>query len=428
MTSTAAGPIIEVRDVVRTFGAVRALDGVDLAVEPGIVYGLLGPNGAGKTTLIRVLATLLRPDRGSVRVAGVDVVADPNAARARIGLAGQFAAVDAFLTGRENVEMVGRLYGLSPRDARRRADDVLERIGLSRDAGRQVGTYSGGMRRRLDLAASLVGRPEVMFLDEPTTGIDPRSRLELWDLIEDLVAAGTSVLLTTQYLDEADRLAARIGVIDRGVVVQEGTADELKDAVGGSVLELVVPDDDRVRAMETIAAATGEEVLELGGRRLRVAAREGSRTLLEVVRALDAAGVDADDIGLHKPSLDDVFLAVTGETTGQDVDAARRRGRSSGRRRRRPSPREEPLMAATIEPGSLPAPDRVLRERATFTSTVADTWVLTKRNLLRNVRLPQVLLFSTVQPIMFLLLFTYVFGGAIGQALPPWPKASTSTG
>ena len=321
MTSTAAGPIIEVQGVVRTFGDVRALDGVDLVVQPGIVYGLLGPNGAGKTTLIRVLATLLRPDRGSVRVAGVDVVADPNAARARIGLAGQFAAVDAFLTGRENVEMVGRLYGLSAREARRRADDVLERIGLTRDAGRQVGTYSGGMRRRLDLAASLVGRPEVMFLDEPTTGIDPRNRLELWDLIEDLVAAGTSVLLTTQYLDEADRLAKRIGVIDRGVVVQEGTADELKEAVGGSVLELIVSDDDRVRAMETIAATTGEEVAELGGRRLRVAAREGSRTLLEVVRALDAAGVEADDIGLHKPSLDDVFLAVTGEPAGQDPPA-----------------------------------------------------------------------------------------------------------
>ncbi|TVR24235.1 MAG: ATP-binding cassette domain-containing protein [Nitriliruptor sp.] len=321
MTSGAVDPIIEVQGVVRAFGDVRALDGVDLVVEPGIVYALLGPNGAGKTTLIRVLATLLRPDRGSVRVAGVDVVADPNAARARIGLAGQFAAVDAFLTGRENVEMVGRLYGLSARNARRRADDVLERIGLTRDAGRQVGTYSGGMRRRLDLAASLVGRPEVMFLDEPTTGIDPRNRLELWDLIEDLVAAGTSVLLTTQYLDEADRLAARIGVIDRGVVVQEGTADELKDAVGGSVLELVVPDDDRVTAVETISSATGEEVAELGGRRLRVAAREGSRTLLEVVRALDAAGVEADDVGLHKPSLDDVFLAVTGEPTGQDVDA-----------------------------------------------------------------------------------------------------------
>ena len=321
MTSTAAGPIIEVQGVVRTFGDVRALDGVDLVVQPGIVYGLLGPNGAGKTTLIRVLATLLRPDRGSVRVAGVDVVADPNAARARIGLAGQFAAVDAFLTGRENVEMVGRLYGLSAREARRRADDVLERIGLTRDAGRQVGTYSGGMRRRLDLAASLVGRPEVMFLDEPTTGIDPRNRLELWDLIEDLVAAGTSVLLTTQYLDEADRLAKRIGVIDRGVVVQEGTADELKEAVGGSVLELIVSDDDRVRAMEAIAATTGEEVAELGGRRLRVAAREGSRTLLEVVRALDAAGVEADDIGLHKPSLDDVFLAVTGEPAGQDLPA-----------------------------------------------------------------------------------------------------------
>ncbi len=319
MTRGAGDPIVEVQGLIRTFGDVRALDGVDLVVEPGIVYGLLGPNGAGKTTLIRVLATLLRPDRGSVRVAGVDVVADPNAARARIGLAGQFAAVDAFLTGRENVEMVGRLYGLSAREARRRADDVLDRIGLSHDASRQVGTYSGGMRRRLDLAASLVGRPEVMFLDEPTTGIDPRNRLEVWDLIEDLVAAGTSVLLTTQYLDEADRLAKRIGVIDRGVVVQEGTADELKDAVGGSVLELVVHDEDRVRAMEAIASATGEEVAELGGRRLRVAAREGSGTLLEVVRALDAAGVEADDIGLHRPSLDDVFLAVTGEPAGQDA-------------------------------------------------------------------------------------------------------------
>ncbi|TVP66993.1 MAG: ATP-binding cassette domain-containing protein [Nitriliruptor sp.] len=344
MTSGAVDPIIEVQGVVRAFGDVRALDGVDLIVEPGIVYALLGPNGAGKTTLIRVLATLLRPDRGSVRVAGVDVVADPNAARARIGLAGQFAAVDAFLTGRENVEMVGRLYGLSAREARRRADDVLERIGLTRDAGRQVGTYSGGMRRRLDLAASLVGRPEVMFLDEPTTGIDPRTRLELWDLIEDLVAAGTSVLLTTQYLDEADRLAARIGVIDRGVVVQEGTADELKDAVGGSVLELVVHDEDRVTAVETISSATGEEVAELGGRRLRVAAREGSRTLLEVVRALDAAGVEADDIGLHRPSLDDVFLAVTGEPAGSDLEADRELadpaaatagsgGRGRGRRR-----------------------------------------------------------------------------------------------
>ncbi|MFU8839786.1 MAG: ATP-binding cassette domain-containing protein [Nitriliruptoraceae bacterium] len=338
MTSTAAAPIIEVEGVVRTFGDVRALDGVDLVVEPGIVYGLLGPNGAGKTTLIRVLATLLRPDRGTVRVAGVDVVADPNAARARIGLAGQFAAVDAFLTGRENVVMVGRLYGLSAREARRRADDVLERIGLTRDATRQVGTYSGGMRRRLDLAASLVGRPEVMFLDEPTTGIDPRNRLELWDLIEDLVASGTSVLLTTQYLDEADRLAKRIGVIDRGVVVQEGTADELKDAVGGSVLELVVHDDDRVRAMETITSATNEEVAELGGRRLRVPARDGSRTLVEVVRALDAAGVEADDVGLHKPSLDDVFLAVTGSTVDQEADddaAAPAVAPAAGRGRRR---------------------------------------------------------------------------------------------
>jgi len=306
--------IVDVRGVVKTYGDVRALDGVDLRFEPGIIYGLLGPNGAGKTTLIRVLATLLRPQAGSVRVAGIDVLDDPTRARARIGLAGQFAAVDEYLTGRENVEMVGRLYGLPAAEARRRADDVLERIGLAPDASRRVDTYSGGMRRRLDLAASLVGRPEVMFLDEPTTGIDPRNRLELWQLIEDLVAAGTTVLLTTQYLDEADRLADRIGVIDRGVIVEEGTADELKDAVGGAVLELMVAADDRPRAVEVIGEVTGEDVASLdGGRRLRVSARHGSRTLTDAVLALDAAGIEADDIGLHKPSLDDVFLALTGE-------------------------------------------------------------------------------------------------------------------
>ncbi len=317
--------VVEVAGVVRTFGDVRALDGVDLRVEPGIIYGLLGPNGAGKTTLIRVLATLLRPQAGRVRVAGIDVLADPTAARARIGLAGQFAAVDEFLTGRENVVMVGRLYGLSRRDARRRADEVLERIGLRQDAARQVGTYSGGMRRRLDLAASLVGQPEVMFLDEPTTGIDPRNRLELWRMIEDLVAAGTTVLLTTQYLEEADRLADRIGVIDRGVIVQEGTADALKAAVGGAVLEVVVPPDAHGRARELLAAVTGEEVTERdGGRRLRVAARDGSRTLTEVVRALDDAHIISDDIGLTRPSLDDVFLSVTGQPVGEagDGDAA----------------------------------------------------------------------------------------------------------
>ncbi len=307
--------IVDVEGVVRTYGEIRALDGVDLCFEPGIIYGLLGPNGAGKTTLIRVLATLLRPQAGSVRVAGIDVLAEPTRARARLGLAGQFAAVDEYLTGRENVEMVGRLYGLPQTEARRRAHDVLERIGLTEDATRRVGTYSGGMRRRLDLAASLVGRPQVMFLDEPTTGIDPRNRLELWHLIEELVATGTTVLLTTQHLEEADRLADRIGVIDRGVIVEEGTADELKDAVGGAVLELTVAAELLPRARQVIGEVTSEEVAELDGRRLRVAARAGSRTLTEVVRVLDGAAIEVDDIGLYKPSLDDVFLALTGQPT-----------------------------------------------------------------------------------------------------------------
>ncbi|MFO7777875.1 MAG: ATP-binding cassette domain-containing protein [Nitriliruptoraceae bacterium] len=348
-TARSGDPIVDVEGVVRTYGEIRALDGVDLRFEPGIVYGLLGPNGAGKTTLIRVLATLLRPQAGRVRVAGVDVVADPTRARARLGLAGQFAAVDEYLTGRENVEMVGRLYGLPQAEARRRADDVLERIGLTADAARRVGTYSGGMRRRLDLAASLVGRPEVMFLDEPTTGIDPRNRLELWRLIEELVATGTTVLLTTQHLEEADRLADRIGVIDRGIIVEEGTADELKDAVGGAVLELAVAAEVRPQARQVIGEVTGEDVADLDdGRRLRVAARGGSRTLTEVVRALDSAGIEVDDIGLHKPSLDDVFLALTGQPTaptdagGRDEDtepdppspASSRTGRRRARRSR----------------------------------------------------------------------------------------------
>ncbi len=342
--------VVRVRDLVRTFGEVRALDGVSLDVQPGIVYGLLGPNGAGKTTLIRVLATLLRPQSGSAEVAGVDVLADPTTARTRIGLAGQFAAVDEYLTGRENVAMVGRLYGLSPAEARRRTQDVLERIHLTDAADRQVGTYSGGMRRRLDLAASLVGRPQVMFLDEPTTGIDPRSRMDLWELIEDLVEAGTTVLLTTQYLEEADRLAQRIAVIDQGRIVSEGTADELKDALGGAVLEVAVGEDDRAAATEVLERVGGDPVTRDPARgRLRIPARDGSQTLLAAVRALDDAGVRTSDIALHRPSLDDVFLAVTGkpveptpaanaEVDVEDPDAtasrAARRGRRPSRRSR----------------------------------------------------------------------------------------------
>ncbi len=316
--------IVRVEDVTKSFGDVRALDGVSLGFEPGIVYGLLGPNGAGKTTLIRVLTTLLPPDTGTVEVAGVDVVADGTAARGRIGLAGQFAAVDEYLTGRENVVMVGRLYGLGRAEARRRADDVLERIGLHQDAGRRVSTYSGGMRRRLDLAASLVGRPQVMFLDEPTTGIDPRNRMGLWELIKDLVETGTTVLLTTQYLEEADQLADRIGVIDHGRIITEGTADELKDHFGGSVIELGTEDDQMATAARVLAELTGEEpIRDQARRRLRVPARDGAQTLVAAVRALDDAGVVPTDLALHKPTLDDVFLALTAdEDASPDVGPA----------------------------------------------------------------------------------------------------------
>ncbi|MCC5949470.1 MAG: ATP-binding cassette domain-containing protein [Nitriliruptoraceae bacterium] len=306
-------PIVEVHDLVHTFGRdIRALDGVSLAFDAGMVYALLGPNGAGKTTLIRVLATLLRPDSGSAQVAGVDVLAHPTRARTRIGLAGQFAAVDDYLTGRENVRMIGRLYGLSGAEAKRRADDILEGIGLTDAASRAVKTYSGGMRRRLDLAASLVGRPQVLFLDEPTTGIDPRNRADLWTLIRQLVDDGTTVLLTTQYLEEADRLAERIGVIDHGRIISEGTSDELKDTLGGAMLELSVEPEHREAAQGLLRDALGDEpVLDPETERFRVTAPDGTRSLLVAIRALDAAGIEPDDVRLIKPTLDDVFLQLT---------------------------------------------------------------------------------------------------------------------
>jgi ABC-2 type transport system ATP-binding protein len=311
--------IIQAEDLVKVFGGkvkVRALDGLTLAVAPGGIYGLLGPNGAGKTTLIRVLATLLPPDRGSARVAGVDVRADPAGVRARIGLAGQYAAVDDHLSGRENLEMVGRLYGLSRREARLRAAEVLERIRLREAADRQVRTYSGGMRRRLDLAASLVGRPRVLFLDEPTAGLDPASRRDLWALIGDLVDTGTTVLLTTQYLEEADQLADRIAVIDHGRLVSEGTGDQLKDRVGGSVLELTVPDGDGTRMLQALRAMGAKDAAWDRRRgRLVLAAPQGAATLAEALRRLHTAGVAPQDVTLRKPTLDDVFLTLTGHAT-----------------------------------------------------------------------------------------------------------------
>ncbi len=292
---------------------VPALDGVSISIESGKVYGLLGPNGAGKTTLIRVLATLLKPDSGTATVEGIDVVVDPIGVRARIGLGGQYAAVDEFLTGRENVVMVGRLYNLSMAEAQSRADEVLERIDLVDAADRQVQTYSGGMRRRLDLAASLVGRPEVLFLDEPTTGIDPRSRVDIWELIRELVSGGTTLLLTTQYLEEADFLADVIGVIDHGRLIAEGTSDSLKETIGGVVVRLEVRDEHCATAIAAINDLTGANPLHDEQRGLLVIpAEEGSRSLVEVVRAMDDASVPILDIELHKPTLDDVFLSLTG--------------------------------------------------------------------------------------------------------------------
>jgi ABC-2 type transport system ATP-binding protein len=326
---------VSTENIVKTFGDVVALDGVSIEFEEGIVYGLLGPNGAGKTTLIRVLTTLLKPDSGRATVAGIDVTENPVAVRHKIGLAGQFAAVDAFLTGMENVEMVGRLYNLSAEEARRNAENVLERIHLIDAADRPVSTYSGGMRRRLDLAASMVGRPQVLFLDEPTTGIDPGSRLDLWDLIEELVGGGTTLLLTTQYLDEADRLSDRIGIIDHGRLIQEGTSNELKDRLGGSVVEVHVEDEDCSTAAGALTPVADGE-LRVEGNTLLIPATEGSRTLTAAVRRLDEAGIEPRDIGLRKPTLDDVFLALTGhhaqnDTAGRDEGAPARAGRRTQR-------------------------------------------------------------------------------------------------
>lgn len=323
----------EVKNLAKYYGDVKALDGVTLEAKEGSIFGLLGPNGAGKTTLVRALSTLLEPSNGSAQVLGIDVIKDPQRVREVIGLAGQFAAVDEYLTGEENLHMVGHLYHLSSKETKRRTKDLLERLNLTDAAKRQVRTYSGGMRRRLDLGASLVGEPKILFLDEPTTGLDPRTRLDLWGIIRDLVDQGTSILLTTQYLEEADELADKIAVIDRGKVIAEGTSSQLKAKLGGDVIEFeLLKDSDRDKAIAAVKgiakkAPTYDEATQT----ITVpVGSDGSKSLAAVVRALDQAKLAPHSLSLHQPSLDDVFLTLTGEKASEVATQAKPKRRRGG--------------------------------------------------------------------------------------------------
>jgi ABC-2 type transport system ATP-binding protein len=316
---------VETWDLRKSYGDVRALDGVDLSVETGRVFGLLGPNGAGKTTAVRILTTLLRPDGGSASVTGLDVVRDAAGVRRRIGLAGQYAAVDENLTGFENLELVGRLYHLGRRASRERSNELLELFELADAGGRLVRTYSGGMRRRLDLAAALVARPPVLFLDEPTTGLDLRSRIGLWEAIEALVAEGTTVLLTTQYLDEADRLAEQIAVMDHGRVIAEGSPHELKAEVGGDRLEIRLEERGRDQEASDALAPIADERPFCENGTLRVPLRDRRGAIAAAVRRLDEVGIGIDDIAVREPTLDDVFLKLTGHAADEEGDEAEAR-------------------------------------------------------------------------------------------------------
>ena len=396
---------VRVEGVVKRFGSTIALAGVDLEVPEGMVFGLLGPNGAGKTTLVRILATLLEPDTGRAELLGHDVVAESAGVRELLALTGQFAAVDELLTGRENLEMFGRLFRLSRAEARRRASELLERFELTDAANRTAKTYSGGMRRRLDLASSLLTQPRVLFLDEPTTGLDPRSRNEIWDIVRNLRREGTTILLTTQYLEEADQLADEIAVIDHGRVIAEGTGNELKDRVGGHILEVELTDarqrDEAMAALLRIGCGQPQE----DGRpdRLTLPAPRESLVLVEEAAAeLRRAEVGVNEMGLRGPTLDDVFLQLTGQA---------------------PSENGKPESAVALPESPARLPRRLRLPRAPSLrdaqSSVTDTAVVTMRNLRHFWRQPDLLIFSTIQPVMFVLLFVYVFSGAIGKALPP---------
>jgi ABC-2 type transport system ATP-binding protein len=397
-------PAVRVKGVVKRFGSTTALDGVDLEVPEGMVFALLGPNGAGKTTLVRILATLLEPDAGRAELLGHDVVEESAGVRELLALTGQFAAVDELLTGRENLEMFGRLFGLSRAEARRRASELLERFELTDAANRTAKTYSGGMRRRLDLASSLLTQPRVLFLDEPTTGLDPRSRNEIWDIVRDLRREGTTILLTTQYLEEADQLADEIAVIDHGRVIAKGTGNELKDRVGGHILEVELTDagqrDQAMAALLRIGCGQPEE----DGRPDRLtlpAPRESLVLVEEAAAALRRAEIGVNEMGLRGPTLDDVFLQLTGQAPSEN-----------GRPESAVALPESPAQRLRLRRPRAPS----LRDAK---SSAIDTAVVTMRNLRHFWRQPDLLIFSTIQPVMFVLLFVYVFSGAIGKALPP---------
>ena len=419
-----ADSAVHVEAVVKRFGTTTALAGVDLDVAEATVFGLLGPNGAGKTTLVRVLATLLAPDAGRAEIFGRDVVRDAAGVRELMGLTGQFAAVDEMLTGRENLQMFGRLFDLSAAEARRRANELLERFDLADAADRPARTYSGGMRRRLDLASSLLTRPRVLFLDEPTTGLDPRSRMEIWAVVRELVREGTTLLLTTQYLEEADQLAEQIAVIDHGRVIAQGTGSELKDRVGGQILEVeLVRAAERDTARAALAGIgcgepePGERVAQL----TLPAPRDGLEMIEDAASALRRAGIAVSDLGLRRPTLDDVFLQLTGAPPSENGAGAQDGNGAGGPTPARASTPAAPvsLAPAVVRPAARrPSRWRRLSPRE-LRADITDAQVVSVRNLRHFVRQPDLLIFSTIQPIMFVLLFTYVFGGAISHSLPP---------
>ena len=448
---------MRVEGVVKRFGETVALDGAGLEVPAGMVFGLLGPNGAGKTTLVRILTTLLAPDAGRAEVLGHDVVREAGAVRDLIGLTGQFAAVDELLTGRENLEMFGRLFNMSREDAGRRAGELLERFDLAQAADRPARTYSGGMRRRLDIASSLLTRPRVLFLDEPTTGLDPRSRNEIWSIVRELRREGTTLLLTTQYLEEADQLADRIAVIDHGKVIAEGTGNELKDRVGGQILEVElssVGQRDRAQAVLARVGCGEPQPDERPDRLTLPAPRDGLQLVEEAAAGLRRAQIGVTDIGLRRPTLDDVFLQLTGAPPSENGDRSRQAAggqvtaQAAGGQVTAQAPggqvtaqapggqvtaqapggqvtAQAPGGQVTAQAASeqITAPHRpVVRLKRpsprAVRSAVTDTAVVTGRNLRHFIRQPDLLTFSTIQPVLFVLLFVYVFGGAVGRSLP----------